>query len=121
MMQCLSGRVFSRADLKSLNTPCAISFTLTISIPSILHLAAMSGTKAYWVNSTFSSLSCWCLWSLMASAIQPTIWFELSVLATRKSHTGWLQRRVIILSMQSMREGRECVSWIVSSCLYASW
>ena len=59
-MQFLSGSWFSRADLKSLSTLWVSFFSAFVLIPFFLAFATMSGSNAYWVNSTCSSLSC--LW-----------------------------------------------------------
>ena len=117
MMQCRSGSCFSRADLKSLRILWEKVFSCAVSSPSFLHLATISGRRAYWVMSTCSSLICLVLSSLKVSAIQPMIWFEVLVLATRNSHSGLVQREEISSAMRSIRDGRTCCSWMVWSCL----
>lgn len=96
MMQCWSGRYRSRADLKSVKTLCDRSSKYLVLIPPFLPLTNMSGRKAYWVSRTCSSLICVLSSGLNDSAIQPRIWFEVSVSATMISDVGSLQREEMV-------------------------
>ena len=110
MMQCSSGSCFSRADLKSLMTLCDRFFSCVVPIPSFLHLATMSGKRAYCARRTFSSLNGLFSLSLKASAIQPMIRFEVSVLATRNSYSRFLQLSEMVCCIRSVKIG-----WIYCS------
>ena len=105
MMQCSSGSCFSRADLKSLTTLWDRFFSCVVPISSFLHLATMSGRRAYWARRTCSSLIGLFSSSLKASAIQPMIRFDVSILATRNSHSRFLQQSKMVCSIRSVKIG----------------